>query len=117
MLDIKSDTRVFIYSKACDMRSGFDRLAQFVENELGTNVLHGGLFVFFNRTRHRVRILYWDEDGYAIWYKRLEAGAFRVELNSAHEEITGVDLKLLLSGVDQSRIRLKKRCKDSAMKC
>ena len=114
MLSIEGNTKVYLYSKPSDMRKGFDRLAQMVEDELGARVLGGGLFVFFNRNRSRVRILYWDDDGYALWYKRLEVGAFRVELKGTHEEVTGVDLKLLLAGVDHSRIRFRKSCQERA---
>jgi transposase len=52
--------------------------------------------------------LYWDNDGYALWYKRLEAGSFRIAEGDTTEAITGVDLEALLSGVDLSRIKLKK---------
>ena len=57
MLSIAENTIVFIYSKPSDMRRGFDRLAQMVEDELQTRVIGGSLFVFFNRNRSRVRIL------------------------------------------------------------
>jgi transposase len=55
-----------------------------------------------------VRILYWDKDGYAMWLRRLEAGIFKVELRDGYEQITGVDLAELLSGLDLSRIKLRK---------
>jgi phage terminase Nu1 subunit (DNA packaging protein) len=71
-------------------------------------VLQGGLFVFVSRDRNRVKILYWDRDGYALWYKRLEAGTFRVEFNNGVEELRGVDLKLLLEGLELSRIRMRR---------
>ena len=68
----------------------------------------GGVYVFFSRKRDRVKLLYWDEDGYCLWMKRLEAGTFRIELHGGCEEITGVDLKLLLSGMELSRIKLRR---------
>lgn len=63
---------------------------------------------FFIRRRDRVKILMWDQDGYCLWYKRLEAGTFRIQESEGHEEITGVDLKLLLQGMDLRRIKLRK---------
>jgi transposase len=69
--------------------------------------------VFLSRCRRKVKILYWDRDGYALWMKRLEAGTFRVEKRAGgYEAITGVDLELLLSGVDFSRIFLRKNAEN-----
>ena len=55
-----------------------------------------------------MKLLYWDRDGFALWYKRLEAGAFRITLKDGHEELTGIDLQQLLSGTDLERIILQK---------
>lgn len=63
----------------------------------------------FSRCKSRVKILYWDEDGIALWYKRLEAGVFRVKSEQEKEIITGVDLNRLLSGIELSRIKMQKR--------
>jgi len=91
-----------------DMRCGFDRLAQFIHDRMGRQVLSGGVYVFLSRGRDRVKLMWWDRDGYAVYYKRLEAGTFKVEWNDGSEELTGVDLKLLLSGMDLKRIKLRK---------
>jgi transposase len=91
---------------------GFDRLALLVREQLSRSVIDGGLFVFFGRKRDRVKILYWDRDGYALWQKRLEAGVFRVESREGHEEISGVDLAELLLGIDLSRIKLRKNAEN-----
>ena len=90
------------------MRSGFDRLAQLVQEKLTRSVISGGLYVFVSRCRSRVKILYWDKDGYALWYKRLEAGTLRLSQKDGTETLTGVDLNELLSGVDLSRIILRR---------
>jgi transposase len=71
-------------------------------------VLTGGLFVFVSRCRRRIKLLYWDRDGYAVWIKRLEAGVFRIEKKEGYEQITGVDLEELLLGMDFSRMKLRK---------
>lgn len=110
MLDLGVETKVYLYTAAIDMRKGFDRLSELAREQ--SNPLRGGLFVFISRRRDRVKILYWEEDGYVLWYKRLEAGTFRVEQRDEIESITGVDLKLLLSGMSLERIKVRKRSKE-----
>ena len=100
---------VYLCTKVVDMRSGFDRLAELVQAELGQDPLGGGVFVFVGRGRRRVKILVWERDGYWLLYKRLEVGVFRVKFCDGYEEISGVDLKRLLEGMELSRIKF---CKD-----
>jgi len=111
VLTIPGDVSVYLFTQATDMRRGFDRLAALVETFLQRSVLSGGLFVFFSRRRDRVKILYWDGDGYGLWYKRLEQGTFRIEEREGCEEVTGVDLQWLLHGMDLSRIALREQAK------
>ena len=99
---------VYIYTAAADMRLGIDRLAEKIREELKRPPLSGGYFVFLSRNRRKVRILYWDRDGYAMWQKRLEAGSFRVELKDGYEQVTGLDLLEILSGMELSRIKFRK---------
>ena len=108
MLKVEEAGSVYLFTTPCDMRSGFDRLSELVNERLGKSVMRGGVFVFVSRSRSRVKLLYWDKDGYALWYKRLEAGVFRIEMRDGHEELTGVDLKLFLEGVDLKRIKFRK---------
>lgn len=108
MRSIEPTMAVYLWLGRSDMRMSFDRLSQLVREKLSRSVLEGGLYVFFSRKRERVKILYWDRDGYALWQKRLEAGVFRVENREGVEEIIGVDLEELLSGVDFSRIKIRK---------
>jgi transposase len=108
MKGIEAQAQVYLWLGATDMRAGFDRLSQLVRDKLGRAVIGGGIYVFISRCRRRVKLLYWDADGFALWYKRLEAGTFRVTQQEGCEVVTGVDLEQLLSGVDLSRIILKK---------
>ena len=69
---------VFICLDPVDMRKSFDTLAQLVRDQLGHDPLSGSWFIFRGKARDRLKILYWDRDGYAIWQKRLEAGTFQL---------------------------------------
>jgi transposase len=94
------------------MRRSFDGLAQMVREFLGADPLSGHLFVFRSKRGDRVKLLYWDTDGLAIWYKRLEAGTFRfppATADGAGVEIRAADLAMLLDGVDLGSVKRQKR--------
>lgn len=104
---------VYVYRGVTDMRMGFDRLAEKVKTECNRSVMQGGWYVFLSRSRDRVKIVYWDRDGYAMWMKRLEAGSFKVERHeSGYEEVTSVDLEAILEGAELSRITLRKNVEE-----
>ena len=108
MLKVPADLKVYLFTQATDMRCGFDRLAVLVQERIRRSAISGGVFVFFSRERKRVKLLWWDRDGYVLYYKRLEAGVFKVAWRDGHEEITGVDLEELLRGVDLARIKIRR---------
>jgi transposase len=77
----------------------------------------GHLFLFVNRRRDRIKILYWDRDGLAIWYKRLESGSFQIPKTSTEAvsiEMTATQLSLILSGIDLNSARQRKRYRRTA---
>jgi transposase len=76
MLSLPASVKIFVYTGVTDMRRSFDRLAQMVEEHLGQNPESGHLYLFFSRRRDCVKMLLWENDGFAIWYKRLELGTF-----------------------------------------
>lgn len=92
------------------MRRSFDGLAAAAEHIVQQDPLSGHLFVFRGRRGDRVKILYWDADGYALWYKRLEAGVFRFPCGSgAGREVSGAELACILEGLDLAQARRRKR--------
>jgi transposase len=76
MLAITGKTRLFLHRESVDLRKGFEGLSSIVENVFKQELTGGAYFVFLNRQRDRMKVLYWDGDGLAIWYKRLEKGSF-----------------------------------------
>lgn len=109
MLELEKLSKIYVYNEATDMRGSFDRLASLVNNNLELSVEAGVLFVFFNKARDRVKFLYWDDDGYALWYKRLETGKFKVPIQEGYESFLAEELRLLLSGMELSRIKFRRR--------
>jgi transposase len=85
--------RIFLYQGRCDMRRSFDRLAWMVQEELREDPLTGDLFIFLNKSQRMLKCLYWDRDGYAIWYKRLEKGRFIRPKYGADDDIEGPGVK------------------------
>ena len=91
--------RIWLATQPLDMRRSFDALAEHVRTILSHDPLSGHLFVFRNRSAQRVKILWWDQDGYALYYKRLERGTFQFPpAGQASVAIASDQLKRLLSG-------------------
>jgi transposase len=111
MLTLPPSTRVFVATKHADMRRSFDGLMALVRDFLGEDPLSGHLFVFRNRLGDRLKILWWDRDGLAIFYKRLEEGGF--VFPSAGElprlEMSAAELQLVLQGIDVTKVKRAKR--------
>lgn len=110
-------TAVYLCVGATDMRKGFDGLMRLAAEQAARDVLQGGLFIFVNRRRDRVKLLWWDDDGLAIWYKRLEAGTFElpsVNDDASHVVLSAADLGLLLGGIELASVRRRKRYRRTA---
>lgn len=104
--------RVWLAAQPADMRCGFDRLAALAQAVTGQDPMGGHLFVFRGRSGDRLKILYWDRDGYALWYKRLEEGVYklpRVEADRASLPLRPSELAMLLEGIDLSSVKRLKR--------
>jgi len=111
MINLSPHQRYFVFRGSADMRKGFDGLCGLVRDHLLGDPVSGDVFVFFNRARSHVKILWWDHDGFAIYYTRLERGAFEIPVASAggNSQITAQTLSLILQGIDLSSVRKKKR--------
>jgi len=111
MLSLRHGTRIFICTEPTDMRKGFDGLSAIVEHGWNTSPLSGDLFVFSNRRRTLLKMLYWDTDGYAVWYKRLERGTFRIPPPNSEGriELTAAKLAMILEGIDVQQTRKRRR--------
>jgi transposase len=112
MFTHRATVRAYLCLEPVDMRLSFDRLAALVHEIIGLDPAGGHLFLFHARRRDRVKILYWDEDGYALWYKRLEGGTFRIPEpadDAEHVTLTSAELSLLLAGVDLMATRKRPR--------
>lgn len=98
MLSLPGRARIFLYNETIHMSNGFEGLAGIVEKTFSVELTSGAYFVFLNRRRDRMKVLYWDEDGLAIWYKRLEKGTFSRQ-SSDQLFISRREFFMLLEGI------------------
>jgi transposase len=111
-LDRASSTRIWLCTGPTDMRRGFDRLAEQAHTVTRQDPQFGHLFVFRSRGGDRLKLLHWDKDGYALWYKRLEEGTFKLpRLNASQHsvELQASELAMILDGIDLSSVKRVRR--------
>lgn len=99
MLSLAGIQRIYLYRGPTDMRKSFEGLSGVVEAHFPDQLLTGSVFVFCNRLRNRIKVLYWDGDGFALWYKRLESGRFRLPGTGETMALQRRELTALLEGV------------------
>jgi transposase len=103
MIHLPASVRVYLCLTACDMRKSFDSLHALVREHLELDAFAGHLFVFTSERRNRVKFLYWERDGFAVWSKRLEEGTYAMPIGESaaerRREITAQELEALLSGI------------------
>jgi len=112
VLNFPSNVRLYFCTTPTDMRKSFDGLHTLVRQVFQLDPLEGHLFLFVNRRRDRVKILWWDRDGLALFYKRLEAGTYQlpdVAKDAQGVEIDATQLAMLLNGVDLHSAKRRKR--------
>ena len=112
MLSLSNQSRIFIHALPTDMRKSFDGLCGIVKADFQKDIFEGDYFVFFNRVLDRCKILLWDRDGLILVYKRLERGCFQrvpYEGEGLAIEVDSTTLTLILSGIDLSTAKRRKR--------
>ena len=111
MVNFPASVRIWLACQAVDLRRSFDGLAEQVRQQLALDPLSGHIFVFRNKRADRVKLLYWDEDGFVLIYKRLEKGTFRWPLTQpgqASVRLRAAELAMLLDGLEWPKAR---RCR------
>jgi transposase len=124
MLSFSTKQRYFIYPENCDMRKGFNGLGGLVNQFFDHPLMSGDVFIFLNRRRTHLKLLMWDATGFAIYYKRLEAGTFEMPTKNQSTdqdnatantpttfEIQWSHLVLMLEGIEIKSIKKRKRYK------
>jgi transposase len=107
-----SDVRIFVCLSPIKMQFSFDMLMGLAQEIFDQDPLSGHMFLFFNRRRDRIKILFWDVDGFCIWYKRLEVGAFQLPVATEGDqgiELDSRQLSQLLEGLDLRNGRRRRR--------
>lgn len=102
MLNVAGQARIFLYASAVSMRKSFEGLSVLVQESFTGQLVTGAYFVFLNRERTHVKVLYWDGDGFAIWYKRLEKGLFA--RMSPKSELSRREFSMLIEGITPKRL-------------
>lgn len=108
MLTLPTSVRILLATEPTDMRKGVDGLSRIAEASMGGDIYSGTLFVFVSKRRDKLKILMWDAGGFVVYYKRLEAGRFKMpQLRAGAKTATidGAQLTMLLRGIDLSRVR------------
>ena len=114
MLNLTTLSRIHVYAAAADMRKGVDGLSGIVRRELGADPTDGSLFVFINRRRDRMKILFFDGGGFWLYYRLLEAGSFEtIAGEDARVQIDATQLAMLLGGVSLAAERRKRYARAS----
>lgn len=117
MIHLPASVRVYLCLTPTDMRRSFDGLHALVRDHLQLDAFAGHLYIFSNRRKDRLKVLYWDRDGFAVWAKRLEEGSFAIpsgEAGSTRIEITTEELGAVLSGIDLQQATKRKRYRRDA---
>src|SRR5437763_4062667 len=111
MLSLSPTIRIFLCLPAVDLRKSFDGLSALVRQALGDDPLSGHWFVFKNQKGDRLTILAWEEDGWCLWYKRLEQGVLRFPVagdGPPRVEVRAAALAMLLDGVVLEKVQRRK---------
>ncbi len=115
MLGFSSNLHYYICTKPVDIRNSFDGLAGIVRNFMQKNPITEGVFIFINKRRTHIKLLYWDEDGFVLYYKRLEQGVYQsnITVNAPSQELKREEVMMLLEGLSYHDMKKWRRFKIS----
>lgn len=117
MLHLASNQRYYLYHGHADMRRGFDSLSGMVASFMNQSAISGDIFIFFNRRRNQVKLLHWEGDGFAIYYKRLEKGTYEIPLSAGNGNARSLhwqELQFILQGISLKKIQYRVRYRKTA---
>ena len=120
MLHLSASCRYYLYTDATDMRKGFDSLSGIISSCMRQDALSGAVFIFFNRKHNQVKLLLWEGDGFAIYYKRLEKGTYELPVISYENKSAMINhnqLQLILQGISLRSVRRRKRYQHQPQNC
>jgi len=112
MLSLTTAQRYFIYRGITDMRKGVDGLCGLIRNEFRADPLSGDVFIFFNKNKCVVKLVCWDQDGFCMYYKRLEKGTFELPSFNTSDNQIPVPVSIItciMQGINLSSIKKRKR--------
>jgi transposase len=110
MLHLSASCNYYFCNTPTDMRKGFDSLSGMVTQHMQLNVLAGSVFIFMNKKCNQVKLLLWEGDGFALYYKRLEQGTYeKPTLHKGSLQVTYQQLQCILHGIQLRSVKMKKR--------
>ena len=112
MLHLSASCKYYLHRSPTDMRKGFDSLSGIVTSQMQMDILNGSVFIFINKKHNQVKLLLWEGDGFAIYYKRLEKGTYELPVINNNEKdfsISNEALQYILQGVSLKSVRKGKR--------
>jgi transposase len=119
MLQLSYNSRYWLYRQCTDIRKSFDGLCGIIRNELKQNPLSGDVFIFINRRRTHIKLLTWEQDGFALYYKRLEKGTYELPAQNKDGSInvSPQQLILMLQGISLKQVKYRLRYPHFEQKC
>ena len=105
MLMLPGNAQFYLCQQAVDLRSSFEGLSAVVAALFPVEITSGAFFIFLNRSKDRMKVLYWDGDGLAIWYKRLEQGSFAKQLMNGQEALDRREFLMILEGITPRKLQ------------
>jgi len=112
MLHLPDQSRYLLYNGNTDMRKSFHGLAAIVKCKMGSNVLNGDIYVFISKRRNAIKLLRFEQDGFAIFYKKLEKGTFEIPAHESNSDtllLKDNELIFILKGVALKQIKYRPR--------